>query len=137
MGCAAEDTNEGRTSPSHCDEGWYFLRRNVSVQGKRYPAGTLVEHVLGEWFVHIEGGALVRRSLPIDASMVCRTSYGGVSLFEVWRVGEGLVYARPVLSDVTPQSVDPMTLNVALASGQSCVCVQFGRCFLPLEFFNW
>ena len=140
MGYAAEEGREEPPSLSVNEDGWYFLRRDVSIRGKRYRAGTLVEHVHGEWFVQsaasdaagFEGCAGL-----IDASMVCKTSYGDVSLYEVWRVRDDLVYARPVLSDVSPQSVDPMTLNVALASGQSRICVRFGRCFLPPEFFNW
>jgi hypothetical protein len=140
MGCAAEEASEEGVSLSVYDEGWYFLRRDVSIRGNRYRAGTLVEHLHGEWFVQnaaCDTAVPVRCAVVIDASMICRTSYGSVALYEVWRVRDDLVYARPVLSHVSPQSVDPMMLNVVLASGQSRVCVRFGRCFLPLELFNW
>lgn len=140
MGCAAEEESEERPSLSVWDEGWYLLRRDITSGGKRYRAGTLVEYLRGEWFV--QSGACntpdpVRRAVFIDPSMVCRTSYGSVCLYEVWRVREGLIYARPVLSDAFPQSVDPMEFTVVLAAGQSRVCVRFGRCFLSLELFNW
>lgn len=140
MGWTAEERSGEHPILSSCDDGWYFLRRDVPLYGKQYRAGTLVELQHGEWFVHESAGNgkdSARRLIPIDSSLVCRTSYGGVSLYEIWRGGEGLVYARPVLSDASPQSVDPMAVNVNLPSGQSRVCVRFGRCFLPLEFFNW
>lgn len=140
MGCAAEERSDDLPVLSDCDDGWYLLRRDVSLCGKQYRAGTLIEHLHGEWFVQ-EGRAAgadpARRTLSLDVSMVCNTSYGSVSLYEIWRMRDGLVYARPVLSDVYPQSVDPIALTVVLAAGQSRVCVRFGRCFLPLELFNW
>jgi hypothetical protein len=140
MGCVAEDIHEDGPAPSCGDNGWYLLRKDALLRGRRYPAGTLAQYRDGEWYVHSiarDRGDSRRRALPINPSMVCRTSYGGVSLFEVWMAGDGRVYARPVLSDADPQVVDPIAINLVLSSGESCVCVGFGRCFLPLEFFNW
>ena len=140
MGCAAEERSDDLPVLSDSDDGWYLLRSDVSLSGKQYRAGTLVEHLNGLWCVsewRAAGADPARRSLPLDVSMVCNTSYGSVSLYEIWRRRDGVVYARPVLSDVYPQSVDPMALTVVLAAGQSRVCVRFGRCFLPLELFNW
>lgn len=140
MGCAAEERSDDHPVLSDCDDGWYLLRRDASLCGKQYRAGTLVEHLNGSWCVwewRAAGEDPARRTLPLDVSMICNTSYGSVSLYEIWRRSDGEVYARPVLSDVYPQSVDPIALTVVLAAGESRVCVRFGRCFLPLELFNW
>ena len=125
--------NSARSCAMEC--GWYLLRANIFHKNKTYRAGTLVEHLNGEWFLQDSLGH--REEIPLSLDDVCRTHYEGVSLYEIECVGgEGFV-VRPVLSTLSYSKVDPMVVQVPLRVGESRVCVRFGLCFLPLEFFNW
>lgn len=117
------------------EDGWYLLRSNLSLNDQIYRAGTLVEHVEGGWFV--QGPLGERERLSLSHVDVCRTHYEGVSLFEIECTEHEGVLARPVLSTLSATKIDPMMVRVPLRVGESRVCVRFGHCFLPLEFFNW
>lgn len=115
--------------------GWYLLRKNHIVADRVYRAGTLVEHLRGEWFLRDarEDGT----KLVLDSGSVCRTFYQGVSLYEIECTNRGVFYAKPVLSDTPFSKVDARVVHAPIESGDSRVCIKFGYCFLPLEFFNW
>lgn len=117
------------------ENGWYLLRAGIAVRNVHYRAGTPVEHVDGEWF--LQGPLDQREKVSLRDEMVCRTHYDGVSLCELERVENGELLARPVLSTLSPLTVDPQVVQFPLRVGESRVCVRFGHCFLPLEFFNW
>jgi hypothetical protein len=115
--------------------GWYLLRKNHIVANRVYRAGTLVEYLRGEWFLRDarEDGT----KLDLDPASVCRTFYQGVSLYEIECTERGAIYAKPVLSDTPFSKVDPRVVHVPIKSGDCRVCIKYGCCFLPLEFFNW
>jgi hypothetical protein len=69
--------------------------------------------------------------------MVCRTCYDGVALYEITHPKHGHLFARPVLSERTPERIDPMVVHLSLQPGEGRVCVKFGQCYLPLELFDW
>lgn len=104
-----------------------------------YRAGTLVEYLDSGWFIQRPDEG--RERLSLSSVDVCRTHYEGVSLYEIECVEHEGALARPVLSTLTPTKIDPMMvqipLQIPLRVGESRVCVRFGHCFLPLEFFNW
>lgn len=123
------------TQPLVEGDGWYLLRSNLSHNGQMYRAGTLVEYLEGGWFVQgLDGG---REQLSLSSVDVCRTHYEGVSVYVIECTENEGVLARPVTSTVSPTKVDPMMVQVSLRVGESRLCVRFGHCFLPLEFFNW
>jgi len=117
------------------EDGWYLLRENLLLSGRAYRAGTLVEYLHGDWTLKEGQGA--DKALPLTPDMVCRPFYHGVSLYEVQRATAGAFFARPVLSEVPCERIDPMLVHLVIANGEGRVCVKFGHCFLPLELFNW
>lgn len=117
------------------EDGWYLLRENFSLSNRTYRAGTLVEHLRGEWFLKERRDGDV--PLALTPEMVCRPFYHGVSLYEIHCTGRGSIFARPVLSEVPSERIDPMVVHLSLQRGEARVCVKFGHCFLPLELFNW
>ncbi len=129
-------TSESTSVPTFgVEEGWYLLRSNLSHNKHMYRAGTLVEYLEGGWFV--QGPLEEREQLSLSSVNVCRTHYEGVSLYEIECIEHEGVLTRPVLSTLSLTKVDPMMVQVPLRVGESRVCVRFGHCFLPLEFFNW
>lgn len=135
MNTAATLPFESSTTRPVAENGWYLLRRNVFLSDRLFRAGTLVEHVDGEWFLRVaEHDAL---KLVLAPELVCKTHYHGVFLYEVECKGGDAIYARPVLSDTPAIKVEPSMVHISLTAGGSRVCVKFGRCFLSLELFNW
>ena len=120
---------------SAVENGWYLLRRNIFLDNRIYKAGTLVEHIDGEWFLQEKREGAI--TLDLTSQMMCRTYYHGVSLYLMECTWTGTLYARPALSEMPSVKVDPMVAQISLQNGESRVCVKFGHCFLPLELFNW
>lgn len=135
MDTAFFDTNGSSNFRSAIENGWYLLRRNLVTSNRAYRAGTLVEYIDGEWFLREARGH--EDSLSLAADMVCRTFYHGISLYEIECTDRGTIFARPVLSDLPFERVDPVMAHLSLVAGEGRVCVKFGHCFLPLELFNW
>lgn len=117
-------------------DGWYLLRRGASFNHCQYRAGAIVERWRGAWYVEA-GTHGEKEELRLDPWMVCEVSYEGVSLFVVECDAKKVLYARPVLSALPLERVDPLLVACSLQPGEGCVCARFGRCFLPLEFFGW
>jgi len=117
------------------EEGWYLLRENLFLSNRTYRAGALVEHLGGKWF--LKEGRERNNHLPLAPEMVCRPFYHGVSLYEIHCTDRGAIFARPVLSEVPSERIDPLVVHLSLQKGEGRVCVKFGHCFLPLELFNW
>jgi len=115
--------------------GCYLLRKGVSISNCVYRAGTVVELVDGAWFLHET--LKERTRLSLNAELVCRTSYDGVSLHELECTDHGVLFSSPVLSDSPPVTVDPIMVHLLIQRGESRVCIKFGHCFLPLELFDW
>ena len=132
---ASLDVNGSKSVQSALENGWYLLRRKLWSPNRIYRAGSLLEHTDGEWF--LRGELDDEENLSLTSEMVCRTSYDGISLYEIECTDRGAFLARPVLSDLPFERVDPVMVNLSLLAGEGRVCVKFGHCFLPLELFNW
>lgn len=117
-------------------DGWYLLRRGVTLDRQHYRAGVIIERLHGAWYVD-KGAFGAKRALQLEPWMVCDVSYDGISLFVIECDAKNVLSARAVLSSAEGERVDPLLVSVPLTPGESCVYARFGRCFLPLEFFGW
>jgi hypothetical protein len=117
------------------ENGWYLLRRKLFLADRVCRAGSLVELVDGEWF--LEENRECGATISLAPASVCRTFYHGVSLYELECTASGVLYARPVLSEVPSRKIDSMMVHFPIQRGDGVVCIKFGHCFLPLELFNW
>jgi hypothetical protein len=135
MDTASLGANGSKSVHTALENGWYLLRKNLRCSDRVHRAGSLLEHIDGEWF--LRGPVDDEENLSLTAEMVCRTSYHGISLYEVECTERGALFARPVLSELPFERVDPVVVHLSLLTGDGQVCVKFGHCFLPLELFNW
>ena len=135
MDTASLDLNWLKSAQSALENGWYLLRKNLRSSTRVYRAGSLLEHIDGDWF--LRGELDDEENLSLNAEMVCKTFYHGISLYEIECTDRGAFLARPVLSNLPFERVDPVMVHLSLLTGEGRVCVKFGHCFLPLELFNW
>lgn len=115
---------------------WFLLRRAVCVNGTTFLAGSLVEYCGGRSYLYDTG--LTHKSpcdLPLE--VLYRLGVHEQTLYQVIRHIDGSALARRVLSTEDSFEITAEMLCPPVKPGDSRVCVRFGSCFLPIEFFNW
>ncbi|MEN9845266.1 MAG: hypothetical protein RIS36_413 [Pseudomonadota bacterium] len=130
----AEISAHGIEGDSYDDSGeWYLLREDIDIGDNRCQAGTPVRRLVDGWFV--QG---IPAPVPISLDdRVCRTEYGGLSLYVLSRQLDGSLSLRRIGSEEAPQRVADTRVISPPECGHDRVYLAFGDQFYPLDYFGW
>ncbi len=119
---------------SYGDSGeWYLLREDIDIGENRCRAGTPVRRLVDGWFVQ---GIPTPVLTSLD-DRVCRTEYGGLSLYVLSRQADGSLAHRRIGSDEAPQAIADSRVISPPECGHDRVYLAFGDQFYPLDYFGW
>lgn len=112
---------------------WHLIREDIDLDGQRLHAGTPILKVADGWLV--EGSAVVIVQ-PLEKHL-CRTEYGGLSLYLIHRDTEGAIVHRRLGCPSEPTKLPATKVFSPPDVGHSKVYLAFGGKFYPLEYFGW
>ena len=135
MGCPVLREDSSRAHDC-AGEGWYLLRRGGVIEGRRYSAGAVLECDDTSWFLH-DDNCRVKLTWPLNLAMLYQGALDGLSLYVVERVKGSGLSARRLFHPEDLIHAEVHLIGASLEPQETMLCVRFGCCFFPLDYFGW